>query len=98
MVNPNLLVNKLFVIPTLKQSSSVCLSCKCPWYIVCHDCNRTTCLLTRYGDVEFNGESAVNLLVDVVKDHNKPAVMDNYCLRYPTNGKQQRIRSYLIRD
>ncbi|ORZ13282.1 hypothetical protein BCR42DRAFT_330960 [Absidia repens] len=38
-----------------------------------------------YGDVQFNGESAVNLLVDAVKDHAKPTDMDNYCLRYPTN-------------
>ncbi|KAI8344773.1 hypothetical protein BC941DRAFT_409582 [Chlamydoabsidia padenii] len=38
-----------------------------------------------YGDVEFNGESAVNILVDIVKDHNKQTVMDNYSLRYPTN-------------
>ncbi|KAI8086339.1 uncharacterized protein BX664DRAFT_335555 [Halteromyces radiatus] len=38
-----------------------------------------------YGDVLFNGESAVNLLIDSVKNTNKPAEMDNYCLRYPTN-------------
>ncbi|KAG2182520.1 hypothetical protein INT43_007451 [Umbelopsis isabellina] len=38
-----------------------------------------------YGNTEFNGESAVNLLVDSVLDQSKPAKMDNVAIRYPTN-------------
>ncbi|KAJ2963417.1 hypothetical protein NQZ79_g1577 [Umbelopsis isabellina] len=38
-----------------------------------------------YGNTEFNGESAVNILVDSVLDQSKPAKMDNVAIRYPTN-------------
>ncbi|KAI8065289.1 hypothetical protein BC940DRAFT_304659 [Gongronella butleri] len=38
-----------------------------------------------YGEVEFNGESAVNMLIDVLKNTSKTSVMDHYCVRYPTN-------------
>ncbi|KAI9307543.1 RmlD-like substrate binding domain-containing protein [Cunninghamella echinulata] len=38
-----------------------------------------------YGQVEYNGESAVNILIDVVKNNAKKAEMDNVCIRYPTN-------------
>ncbi|CAO3641278.1 unnamed protein product [Cunninghamella blakesleeana] len=38
-----------------------------------------------YGQVEYNGESAVNLLIDVVKNNTKNGEMDNVCTRYPTN-------------
>ncbi|KAJ3279818.1 hypothetical protein HK104_001141 [Borealophlyctis nickersoniae] len=38
-----------------------------------------------YGDVEYNGESAVNILVDVVLNKDKQVDMDDLQLRYPTN-------------
>ncbi|ORX61468.1 NAD(P)-binding protein [Hesseltinella vesiculosa] len=38
-----------------------------------------------YGDVEYNGESAVNILIDAVKNTSKECLMDHYCLRFPTN-------------
>ncbi|KAF8938661.1 hypothetical protein BGZ58_000399 [Dissophora ornata] len=37
-----------------------------------------------YGATEYNGESAVNALIDSVKD-GKATSMDHYCIRYPTN-------------
>ncbi|KAF9436256.1 hypothetical protein BGZ76_004461, partial [Entomortierella beljakovae] len=37
-----------------------------------------------YGATEYNGESAVNALIDSVKD-GKPTTMDHYAVRYPTN-------------
>ncbi|KAF9297733.1 hypothetical protein BGZ74_009673 [Mortierella antarctica] len=39
-----------------------------------------------YGATEYNGESAVNALIDNVKD-GKAASMDHYAIRYPTNVK-----------
>ncbi|GAA5800524.1 hypothetical protein EDC94DRAFT_628140 [Helicostylum pulchrum] len=38
-----------------------------------------------YGDTEYNGESAINVLIDVVLNHDKPTVVDNVSCRYPTN-------------
>ncbi|CAM0138405.1 hypothetical protein VKS41_002956 [Umbelopsis sp. WA50703] len=38
-----------------------------------------------YGKTEYNGESAVNILVDSVLDQSKSAKMDNVAVRYPTN-------------
>jgi len=38
-----------------------------------------------YGDVEYNGESAVNVLLDAVKNSSKRTEMDHYANRYPTN-------------
>ncbi|CAG8697035.1 16939_t:CDS:2, partial [Dentiscutata erythropus] len=38
-----------------------------------------------YGEVEFPGESAVNILVDSVKNSSKNVEMDHYAIRYPTN-------------
>ncbi|RUS25239.1 hypothetical protein BC938DRAFT_472442 [Jimgerdemannia flammicorona] len=38
-----------------------------------------------YGHTEYNSESAVNLLVDVVLDSSKQVEMDHYVIRYPTN-------------
>ncbi|TPX65764.1 hypothetical protein SpCBS45565_g04966 [Spizellomyces sp. 'palustris'] len=38
-----------------------------------------------YGDVEYNGESAVNVLLDVIKKSDAPVSMDDYQVRYPTN-------------
>ncbi|KAF9189975.1 hypothetical protein BGZ51_009037 [Haplosporangium sp. Z 767] len=37
-----------------------------------------------YGETEYNGESAVNALIDSVKD-GKATSMDHYAIRYPTN-------------
>ncbi|KAG0348951.1 hypothetical protein BG004_003434 [Podila humilis] len=37
-----------------------------------------------YGETEYNGESAVNSLIDNVKD-SKVTSMDHYAIRYPTN-------------
>ncbi|KAF9319889.1 hypothetical protein BG003_007881 [Podila horticola] len=37
-----------------------------------------------YGATEYNGESAVNALIDSVKD-GKATSMDHYAIRYPTN-------------
>ncbi|KAI8642932.1 RmlD-like substrate binding domain-containing protein [Parasitella parasitica] len=37
-----------------------------------------------YGNTEYNGESAINVLIDVVL-HDKPADVDNVASRYPTN-------------
>ncbi|KAF9114839.1 hypothetical protein BGX27_009676 [Mortierella sp. AM989] len=37
-----------------------------------------------YGATEYNGESAVNALIDSVKD-GKATTMDHYAIRYPTN-------------
>ncbi|KAF8981856.1 hypothetical protein BGZ46_002202, partial [Entomortierella lignicola] len=37
-----------------------------------------------YGITEYNGESAVNALIDSVKD-GKVTTMDHYAIRYPTN-------------
>jgi len=38
-----------------------------------------------YGATEYNGESAVNVLIDSVKQ-GKAGSMDHYAIRYPTNG------------
>jgi len=38
-----------------------------------------------YGKTEYNGESAVNTLVDVVMNQSKPSKMDDVAVRYPTN-------------
>ncbi|KAJ1968593.1 hypothetical protein H4R35_006384 [Dimargaris xerosporica] len=38
-----------------------------------------------YGRVEFNAESAVNVLVDVVQASEKSVSMDHFSARYPTN-------------
>ncbi|RCH82287.1 hypothetical protein CU098_007692, partial [Rhizopus stolonifer] len=38
-----------------------------------------------YGRTEYNGESAINILIDVVLNHSKPATVDNVAARYPTN-------------
>ncbi|RIB10362.1 RmlD-like substrate binding domain-containing protein [Gigaspora rosea] len=38
-----------------------------------------------YGEVEFPGESAVNILMDSVKNSSKNVEMDHYAIRYPTN-------------
>ncbi|KAH8556248.1 hypothetical protein BGW37DRAFT_536232 [Umbelopsis sp. PMI_123] len=38
-----------------------------------------------YGKTEYNGESAVNILVDVVMNQSKPSKMDDAAIRYPTN-------------
>ncbi|TPX56884.1 hypothetical protein PhCBS80983_g04227 [Powellomyces hirtus] len=38
-----------------------------------------------YGETEYNSESAVNCLIDVIKDTDKPTQMDDFQLRYPTN-------------
>lgn len=37
-----------------------------------------------YGATEYNGESAVNVLLDAIKIGNKPCVMDACGVRYPT--------------
>ncbi|KAG2220135.1 hypothetical protein INT45_006163 [Circinella minor] len=38
-----------------------------------------------YGETEYNGESAINILLDAVKNHSKETDMDNVGLRYPTH-------------
>ncbi|KAI9354915.1 RmlD-like substrate binding domain-containing protein [Pilaira anomala] len=38
-----------------------------------------------YGPTEYNGESAINILIDVVLNHDKPTTVDNVSSRYPTN-------------
>ncbi|KAF9160339.1 hypothetical protein DFQ26_005653 [Actinomortierella ambigua] len=38
-----------------------------------------------YGETEYNGESAVNILIDQVKNQAKTVSMDHYAIRYPTN-------------
>ncbi|KAI9489002.1 RmlD-like substrate binding domain-containing protein [Zychaea mexicana] len=38
-----------------------------------------------YGVTEYNGESAVNILLDVIKNRSKECDMDNFGLRYPTH-------------
>ncbi|RIA88592.1 hypothetical protein C1645_799693 [Glomus cerebriforme] len=38
-----------------------------------------------YGEAEFPGESAVNILVDIVKDSSKRTDINNISIRYPTN-------------
>ncbi|CEP07814.1 hypothetical protein [Parasitella parasitica] len=38
-----------------------------------------------YGCTEYNGESAINVLIDVVLNHGKAALVDNVASRYPTN-------------
>ncbi|KAG2210976.1 hypothetical protein INT47_000136 [Mucor saturninus] len=38
-----------------------------------------------YGPTEYNGESAINILIDVVMNHDKPSTVDNVSSRYPTN-------------
>ncbi|KAG0238507.1 hypothetical protein BGW41_008158 [Actinomortierella wolfii] len=38
-----------------------------------------------YGETEYNGESAVNVLIDQVKNNEKTVAMDHYAIRYPTN-------------
>ncbi|KAL0077766.1 hypothetical protein F4703DRAFT_1933649 [Phycomyces blakesleeanus] len=38
-----------------------------------------------YGDVEYNGESAINILLDSVQNQEKVVDMDNVGKRYPTN-------------
>lgn len=40
-----------------------------------------------YGATEYNGESAVNVLIDSVKE-GKVVSMDHYAIRCPTNGKK----------
>ena len=39
----------------------------------------------RYGEVEYNAESAVNILLDVVRDKSKKANMDDVQVRFPTH-------------
>ncbi|KAG2353513.1 hypothetical protein BDR07DRAFT_1195953, partial [Suillus spraguei] len=39
----------------------------------------------RYGPAPNNADSAVNILVDVVRDQSKESNMDDYAIRYPTN-------------
>lgn len=41
-------------------------------------------LLCRYGKASPNSESAINILIDVVKSQ-KPGKMDDWSPRYPTN-------------
>ncbi|ORX93607.1 NAD(P)-binding protein [Basidiobolus meristosporus CBS 931.73] len=38
-----------------------------------------------YGNTEFNGESAVNILLDAVLNTEKKTNMDHFSIRYPTN-------------
>ncbi|CAG8769145.1 4470_t:CDS:2, partial [Acaulospora morrowiae] len=38
-----------------------------------------------YGEVEYPDESAVNVLVESVKNSSKTIEMDHYAIRYPTN-------------
>jgi S-adenosylmethionine synthetase len=38
-----------------------------------------------YGPVEYNGESAINVLVDAVRQTEKRQEMDHYAVRYPTH-------------
>ncbi|KAJ3057578.1 Methionine adenosyltransferase 2 subunit beta [Rhizophlyctis rosea] len=38
-----------------------------------------------YGEVEYNAESAVNILLDVVRDKNKKTNMDDVQVRFPTH-------------
>ncbi|KAI9469939.1 MAG: hypothetical protein EXX96DRAFT_644705 [Benjaminiella poitrasii] len=38
-----------------------------------------------YGKTEYNSESAINTLIDVVLNHDKAATVDNVSSRYPTN-------------
>ncbi|KAI8374879.1 hypothetical protein BD560DRAFT_393487 [Blakeslea trispora] len=38
-----------------------------------------------YGQTEYNSESAINILIDVVMNSSKPANVDNVAARYPTN-------------
>ncbi|RHZ61270.1 hypothetical protein Glove_349g103 [Diversispora epigaea] len=38
-----------------------------------------------YGEVEYPGESAVNILLESVKNSTKQVEMDHYAIRYPTN-------------
>ncbi|KAI8977652.1 hypothetical protein BDF20DRAFT_579499 [Mycotypha africana] len=40
-----------------------------------------------YGVTEFNGESAINILIDVVMNRDKKGTVDNVGKRYPTNVK-----------
>ena len=38
-----------------------------------------------YGEVEYNAETAVNILVDVIEDASKQTKMDHFAVRFPTN-------------
>ncbi|OBZ82841.1 Methionine adenosyltransferase 2 subunit beta [Choanephora cucurbitarum] len=38
-----------------------------------------------YGHTEYNSESAINILIDVVMNSDKPSSVDNVAVRYPTN-------------
>ncbi|KAL7317868.1 hypothetical protein PS15m_004168 [Mucor circinelloides] len=38
-----------------------------------------------YGSTEYNAESAINVLIDVVLNHDKKVTVDNVASRYPTN-------------
>jgi S-adenosylmethionine synthetase len=48
-----------------------------------------------YGPAPNNADSAVNILVDVVRDQSKESNMDDYAIRYPTNVLD--IASFLVR-
>ncbi|KAG2067798.1 NAD-P-binding protein [Suillus decipiens] len=48
-----------------------------------------------YGPAPNNTDSAVNILVDVVRDQSKESNMDDYAIRYPTNVLD--IASFLVR-
>lgn len=48
-----------------------------------------------YGPAPNNTDSAVNILVDVVRDQSKQSSMDDYAIRYPTNVLD--IASFLVR-
>ena len=51
---------------------------------------------SRYGPAPKNSDSAVNILVDVVKDQSgKQYKMDHYATRYPTNVLD--VASFLAR-
>ncbi|OJA08364.1 hypothetical protein AZE42_01009 [Rhizopogon vesiculosus] len=48
-----------------------------------------------YGPAPNNADSAVNILVDIVRDQSKEVNMDDYAIRYPTNVLD--IASFLVR-
>jgi S-adenosylmethionine synthetase len=50
----------------------------------------------RYGPTSSNAESAVNILIDVVRDQSgKKYTMDHYQTRFPTNVLD--VASFLVR-
>ena len=85
--------------PGCRRCSGRCSSChysvSFQWCITPFDARRTQLQLS-YGPAPKNSDSAVNILLDIVRDQSgKTYKMDHYATRYPTNIVD--IANFLVR-